>query len=243
MRHDLDSAGSWFDGAAAERARRSGSLAYAYAPHARHRHRRRPDGPCDCVPPRSRRTAGHRPRSARRRPRPRVVARPVADHPPHVPVGRLHRPGPRVVPPLGRARRRPRRDADRADCGGLDFGPPDAKYMAEMRASMELAQVPVRRRRRRRDPPPLPAAAARPRTRSASTSTTSRCSAPAAASPASPRRRAPPAPTSARASPSPASHPDGDGVLVATDAGDVAGDACVIANGAWIGPLLARRSA
>ena len=147
-----------------------------FAPHARHRHRRRPDGPCDCVPPRARRAAGDRARGARRRPRPRVVARPVADHPPHLPVGRLHRPRPRVVPALGRARRRPRRGADRADSAGSTSGRPTRSTWPRCAPSMQLAGVPyddvdadeIRRRFPQLQPPPT--------TRSASTSPTTRCS-------------------------------------------------------------------
>ncbi len=122
--------------------------------------------------------------------------------------------------------------------GGLDFGPPDAKYVAEMRITMALAGVPyddldaaeIRRRFPQLNPTDDAVGFYQP---DYAMLRADRCLAGLA--------------TQARAAGADlregvtvtAVAPDGDGVRVSTDAGEVAGDACVLANGAWIGPLLA----
>ena len=122
--------------------------------------------------------------------------------------------------------------------GGLDFGPPDATYLAEMRASMLLAEVPyddvdadeIRRRFPQLNPTDDAVGFYQP---DFAMLRAGRCIAGLA--------------TQARAAGADVREgvtvtgiaPDGAGVLVSTAAGEVAGDACVIATGAWIGPQLA----
>ncbi len=122
--------------------------------------------------------------------------------------------------------------------GGLDFGPPDAKYLAEMRTSMQLAGVPyddvdaaeIRRRFPQLNPTDDAVGFYQ---HDFAMLRAGRCIAGLAA-----QARAAGADVREGVTVTGVT-PDGDGVLVATDAGDIAGDACVIANGAWIGPLLA----
>jgi monomeric sarcosine oxidase len=123
-------------------------------------------------------------------------------------------------------------------CGGLDFGPPDATYMAEMRASMELAQVPyddvdadeIRRRFPQLRPEEDAVGFYQP---DFAMLRAGRCitglAAQARAAGADIREGV--AVTGVT--------PDGPGVTVETAAGPVTGDACVLANGSWVGPLLA----
>ncbi len=123
-------------------------------------------------------------------------------------------------------------------CGGLDFGPPDATYLAEMRAAMGLAGVPYEAvdaaEIRRRFPQITPADDAvgfyQP---DFAMLRADRCIAALHA-------RAVAAGAVVREGAAAiAVAPDGDGVRVTTASGDLTADACVLAAGSWVGPLLA----
>jgi sarcosine oxidase len=121
--------------------------------------------------------------------------------------------------------------------GGLDFGPPDATYMAEMQAAMQLAGVPYEDldadEIRRRFPQLRPADDAvgfyQP---DFAMLRADRCLAAltdeARAAGAGIREGVTVTAVTV----------DGDGVDVAAEGERLAGDACVIATGSWIGPLL-----
>ncbi len=122
-------------------------------------------------------------------------------------------------------------------CGGLDFGRPDATYMAEMRAAMALAGVPyddvdadeIRRRFPQLRPTDDAVGLYQPDfAMLRSDHCISALAAQARAAGADLREG-----TSATAVGA-----DGDGVAVTTADGVLHGDACVVANGSWIAPLL-----
>jgi sarcosine oxidase len=121
--------------------------------------------------------------------------------------------------------------------GGLDFGPPDATYMAEMRAAMQLAGVQyddvdadeIRRRFPQLRPTDDAVGFYQP---DFAMLRADRCLAAFA--------------TQARAAGADLREgvtvtrvaADGDGVAVTAGADPITGDACVIANGSWLLPLL-----
>jgi sarcosine oxidase len=122
-------------------------------------------------------------------------------------------------------------------CGGLDFGPPDATYMDEMRAAMSLAGVPyddldadeIRRRFPQLRPTEDAVGFYQP---DFAILRSDRCLAALAAQAraAGADLREGVAVTAVAA--------DGDGVAVTAGGETVRGDACVVANGSWILPLL-----
>jgi monomeric sarcosine oxidase len=122
-------------------------------------------------------------------------------------------------------------------CGGLDFGPPDATYMAEMEAAMQLAGVPyehvdadeIRRRFPQLRPADDEVGLYQPDFAILRSDHCIRALA-AQAREAGADLREGATVTAVRA--------DGDGVAVTTADGTLHGDACVLANGSWIGPLL-----
>jgi sarcosine oxidase len=123
-------------------------------------------------------------------------------------------------------------------CGGVDFGPPDALYMAEMRASMTLAGVPfeevdgaqIAGRYPQLSPPEGATGFFQA---DYAMLAADRCVAALA--------------SAARAAGAAfredervlALEPDGTGVTVTTDRGALHGSAAVLAAGSWVGPLLA----
>jgi monomeric sarcosine oxidase len=121
--------------------------------------------------------------------------------------------------------------------GGLDFGPPDATYMADMRASMQLAGVPyddvdadeIRRRFPQLNPTDDAVGFYQP---DFAMLRADRCIAALAAQARSVGADLREGVTVTGVAPA------GSGVTVTTAGGDIAGDACVIVNGAWIAPLL-----